>query len=483
MVRILRKEEYPEAKALVRRVFDEFVASDCSDGGRTQFYKFLELVNAEDALARGEEFFGFFSGSELAGVLLLHNCEHIRLLYVAPEHQRRGVARKLFNAARQDAVAAKVEQITVNASRYGVPAYEKIGFTATEPEQERDGIRFTPMRYALNLAFTLRPWEEGDAEEIAKHANNAKVARNLSAPFPYPFPEEYAHQYIARCREEGDEGRLCRAIAVEGRPVGSNRVTLGKGVYEKSAEITFWLAEQYWGMGIMARAVRETCELAFAQYDIVRIFAYVFSENTAACRVLERAGFTFEGTMRSAVYKNCLVMDVHVFALVREKFMPPCRYLNATIEPAYGRLADVRVLFEEYAQMLDVMIYFESFGEELQNLPGQYDIPRGRLYVADCEGVPIGCVALCPIDAERCELRRLYVRPAYRGMHMGRRLAERVIADAREIGYSQMLLDALDIVQDSISLFHKLGFAETVPYAGVVKPGIVYMALDLRPQE
>jgi|GEM_PF-96105 len=480
MIRILRKEECPEAKALVRRVFDQFVAPDYTAEGSARFYGFLEQVgDTEGAFDPGEEFFGYFMGRELAGVLLMSNCEHIRLLYVAPEYQRRGVARALFNTARQDAVAARAEYITVNASRYGLPACERLGFLATGPEQEVGGILSTPMRYTLNIAFTLRPWGPSDAETIAPFANNIKIARNLGIAFPQPYTAEDARRYIARCMEAGEEQGLSRAIVVDGRPVGSIAVELGRGVSEKSAKIGFWLAEPYWGMGIMARAVREMSELAFSTYDIVRIHAEVFSENVAACRVLERAGFTFEGALRSAVYRNCRIMDAHVFALVREQFQPPS-HLNATIEPARDHLADVRALFEEYAGMLDIMVYFESFDEELQNLPGQYAEPAGRLYLAYCEGEAIGCVALRPIDRERCELRRLYVRPAYRGMHMGRRLTERAIQDAKEIGYSQMLLDTLDMIQDSISLFHKLGFAETVPYSGDAKPGLVYMALDLR---
>ncbi len=480
MIRLLRENEYEAAKALVGRVFDTYVAPEYSQQGVESFYESLRAIGTLTQQSEAPaQLFGYFMCNTLVGVIATRECEHISFLFVAPEYQRKGVARALLQFVRQDAVAAEVEYITVNAAPNAVPIYERLGFVAVGPEEERCGIRYTPMRYLLNTAYTLRPWRMEDAESVAEFANNPKIAKNLLNVFPSPYGLADAKEYLARCIEAGEERQLTRAIEVDNRAVGSIGIFLGEDVYEKSAKIGYWLGEQYWGRGVMTRAVRELSELAFSKYDIVRIQAEVFSGNKPSCRVLERAGYTFEGIKRCAVYKNGSIQDLHTYALVREKFQPELRHINACVEPAYDALSDARTLFEEYANMLDIMIYFETFDEELSSLPGIYAPPQGLLLLARWEGQAIGCVALKPLTEGRCELKRLYVKPAFRGMHVGRRLAEHAIQEAKAIGYTQMLLDSLDMLQDAIALFHKLGFAETISLYGPPKPGLVYMSLDL----
>ncbi len=480
MVRMLMQEEFPMAAALVQRVFEAFVAPDYPPEGVETFCDYLDHIRTLDAAAPCAEcLWGYFEDGELAGVLAARELSHICLLFVSAEHHRKGIARALFSVLRQQAKEAGVECITVNASRYGLPAYEKLGFVATGEEEMRNGIRFTPMRYEMGVDYALRPWRMEDAALIVPYANNPRIAQNLRNAFPHPYTLADAENYVSACVDSDETLKLCRAIEVGGEPVGSIGIFLGQDVYEKTAEIGYWLAEPWWGRGIMTNAVRELCELAFQQYDILRIHAEVFSVNAASCRVLEKAGFTFEGVKRSSVCKNGCVMDSHIFALVREKQRPPMRHVNAQIAPAYESIDDVRKLFSEYADMLGIMIYFKDFDQELATLPGSYAPPQGRLFVARCEGQAIGCVALRPLEDDRCELKRLYVCPEFRGKHLGRRLAERVIKEAREIGYTQMLLNTLDMLPSSIALFHRLGFAETVPSYEAPQPGLVYMALDL----
>ena len=480
MIRLLKENEYEAAKALVGRVFDAYVAPEYPPEGVESFYQFLHAIGtpSEDG-GMPLQLFGHFLRNTLTGVVAVRDCTHISLLYVAPEYHRQGIGRALFQAVRQDAVAAGAQYMTVNASPYGVPVYRRLGFVEAGPEEERDGIRFTPMRYTLYVAFTLRPFCMEDAKSIADCANNPKIAGNLRNVFPYPYTPEHAKSYLARCIAEGEEKQLIRAIVVDGKAVGTISVFLGEDVYEKSAEIGYWLAEPYWGLGIMARAARELSELAFSKYDIVRIYGEVFGENRQSCRVLERAGFTFEGVKRSAIYKNGRIQDSHLYALVREKKQLQNAHADVSIDLEVDTFDDARQLFEEYANMLDIMIYFETFDEELSSLPGEYAMPEGRLLVARCEGEAVGCAAIRPLSDGRCEMKRLYVKPRFRGMHVGRRLAERAIREAKEIGYTQMLLDTLDMLQDSIALFHKLGFAETISLYGPPEPGLVYMSLNL----
>lgn len=139
-----------------------------------------------------------------------------------------------------------------------------------------------------------------------------------------------------------------------------------------------------------------------------------------------------------------------------------------------------RELFREYETAIGVDLCFQSFEKELAELPGAYAPPRGRLYLLRIDGEVEGCIALRPHGERDCEMKRLYVRPARRGVGAGRQLAERVIADAREIGYERMLLDTLDSMQTAQRMYESLGFVDGQPYTHNPLAGVRYMVLDLR---
>lgn len=168
------------------------------------------------------------------------------------------------------------------------------------------------------MKFRLREWRKTDAEEIAPLANNRKVAARLRNVFPHPYTEQDAKEYIRFCLESGEETQICRVIEVEGRAAGSITVTRGRDIYEKSAELGYWLGEPFWGKGIMPEAVVEICRMAFGTWDIVRIFAEPFADNGRSRRVLEKAGFSLEGTMRRSVCKWGKIADSCMYALLKE---------------------------------------------------------------------------------------------------------------------------------------------------------------------
>lgn len=164
----------------------------------------------------------------------------------------------------------------------------------------------------------VRAWRAEDAGSITPYAANPAVARNMRDIFPHPYTRADAEAFISSCISGSEERQLCRAIAAGGRAVGGIALVRGTDVYFRSAELGYWLAEEYWGRGIMTRAVERMCREAFARWDIVRIYAEPFAYNTGSRRVLEKAGFVLEGIMRRGACKNGRILDYCMYALLRD---------------------------------------------------------------------------------------------------------------------------------------------------------------------
>jgi len=145
-----------------------------------------------------------------------------------------------------------------------------------------------------------------------------------------------------------------------------------------------------------------------------------------------------------------------------------------------AQVAQARELFLEYAQSLGFSLCFQNFDKELADLPGDYAPPDGRLLLAEHEGQLAGCVALHKLSAEICEMKRLYLRPQFRGKGLGRALADRIIAEARAVGYRRMRLDTVEpVMKDAVAMYRKLGFREIDPYRENPNAGTLYMELQL----
>lgn len=143
-------------------------------------------------------------------------------------------------------------------------------------------------------------------------------------------------------------------------------------------------------------------------------------------------------------------------------------------------MVTVGALFLEYAESLDFSLCFQGFDAELEGLPGKYAPPQGRILLAEAEGEAAGVVSVRPLDKPgMCEMKRLYVRPDFRGLRLGRQLADAIIAAAREIGYERMVLDTIHTMTEAIALYRTLGFVEIEPYYDNPIPGVRYYGCDL----
>ncbi|MDQ3372399.1 MAG: GNAT family N-acetyltransferase [Acidobacteriota bacterium] len=145
-----------------------------------------------------------------------------------------------------------------------------------------------------------------------------------------------------------------------------------------------------------------------------------------------------------------------------------------------GQIEEVRLLFREYEAWLGVDLCFQSFEEELENLPGKYAKPSGRLFLALSAEKIAGCIALRKIGDATCEMKRLFVRPDFRGLRLGKMLIEKVIAEAKAIGYRRMRLDTLpDKMPEAVELYQFNGFREIPPYYENPHQETLFMELDL----
>ena len=144
------------------------------------------------------------------------------------------------------------------------------------------------------------------------------------------------------------------------------------------------------------------------------------------------------------------------------------------------QIVQARELFLEYAQSLGFSLCFQNFDKELAGLPGDYAPPDGRLLLATFQDQLTGCVALHKLADEVCEMKRLYLRTQFRGKGLGRALADRIMAEARQIGYRRMRLDTVEpVMKDAVAMYRKIGFREIAAYRANPMPGTLYMELVL----
>jgi ribosomal-protein-alanine N-acetyltransferase len=163
---------------------------------------------------------------------------------------------------------------------------------------------------------TNRKWRLDDAPSLAKHANNPNVSLALRDFFPHPYTIADAEEYLNRVVLERPTISFC--IEIENSAVGGIGIRIGQDVHKYSAELGYWLGEEFWGHGVMSEAVNAFADHCFRNFPFHRIFAETFSNNPASARILEKAGFVFEGRLKSNVVKNGQGLDSLVYAQTRD---------------------------------------------------------------------------------------------------------------------------------------------------------------------
>lgn len=164
----------------------------------------------------------------------------------------------------------------------------------------------------------IREWRIEDKSELAINLNNLNVLNNLRDGLPYPYTEQDAEDYIRAMLSADKNSAFAFAITLNDKVIGSIGVFRQDNIHSRTAEMGYYIGEPYWGNGYMTSAIKQVCKYVFDNSDIIRIYAEPFIHNIASCRALEKAGFQCEGILRSNAVKCGQVVDMKMYALIRE---------------------------------------------------------------------------------------------------------------------------------------------------------------------
>jgi len=167
--------------------------------------------------------------------------------------------------------------------------------------------------------IVLRPWSISDAPKLAVLADNKKISDNLRDGLPFPYTLDDAKNWLNIILPENIPPRFF-AIILDKQLIGSIGIVSKTDIYRKNSEIGFFISEYFWGRGIATKAIKAVVSYAFRDFDIVRVYAEVFSDNLASRRALEKAGLKLEATIRKNIIKNHIIKDSCIYSILREDF-------------------------------------------------------------------------------------------------------------------------------------------------------------------
>lgn len=163
----------------------------------------------------------------------------------------------------------------------------------------------------------IRKWMLSDVADLTAAISNKKVQDNLRDGIPYPYTEQDGVDFISAMLSADENDTFAFAITVDEKVIGSIGVYRQENIHRQTAELGYYIAEEYWGKGIMTEAIKQICQYVFQKSDILRIYAEPFASNEASCRVLEKAGFQYEGTLRNNAVKNGKVIDMKMYSILK----------------------------------------------------------------------------------------------------------------------------------------------------------------------
>ena len=167
------------------------------------------------------------------------------------------------------------------------------------------------------MEISIREWRINDKAALAENLNNLNVLNNLRDGLPYPYTEQDAEEFIRAMLSSDKNNTFAFAITLDDKAIGSIGVFRQDNIHSHTAAMGYYIGEAYWGNGYATSAIKQVCRYVFEHTDIIRIFAEPFSHNTASCRALEKAGFKYEGTLKSNAVKCGNIVDMKMYALIR----------------------------------------------------------------------------------------------------------------------------------------------------------------------
>ena len=233
---------------------------------------------------------------------------------VLPEYRRHSVGTMLMMELFELLCKKGYKQtsLAVQQKNPAVRFYKGLGYEVIRENDEE----FIMMK---KLGVKLRSWKLKDTADLAVAINNKKVLDNLRDGIPFPYTEKDAEEFITETIAAEQDTQYSFAITYHGKVIGSIGVFRKDDVHRLSGEMGYYIAEPYWNKGITTTAVQQMCDYVFKNTDIVRIFAEPYAHNDASCRVLEKAGFQFEGVLRQNAIKNGQLMDMKMYAIIKPK--------------------------------------------------------------------------------------------------------------------------------------------------------------------
>lgn len=265
----------------------------------------------------------------------------------------------------------------------------------------------------------LRKWRMSDAKDLAAALNNEKILNNLRDGLPFPYTEQDASEYIASMLSADENDTFAYAVTLDDRAVGSIGAFRQNNIHRQTAELGYYLAEEYWGRGIMTEAIRQICDILFETTDILRIYAEPFAYNIGSRRALEKAGFHYEGTMKNNAVKNGKVLDMAMYALTKEPYT--FRRLTETEIPAALSLA-----WEVFSQY-ESPVYSQQGTEEFRRCLHDETYLAGIVYYGAFDGkMLIGEIGIRPEQRHICFF---FVKGSYHRKGIGTRLFQHLLRD------------------------------------------------------